>query len=347
MQIPHNPQRHQSRQHSNRQKQQHQNRGLRHLRSLHLPILRPSPRRIRYLSLLSSTAGSPYWMAPEVIQMQAPTTKSDIWSVGCLTLELLTGKPPYFNLTGMSALYHICEDAEIPIDDPQHVLTPECLKFIRECFQKNPNRRLSSAELLKLPWFAPQKNQQKNQIVIDWAASPGHSRANSRSSVASSGTAGKIEFSMRGMPRSSSLSKESEGILDEMDFGDMEEDFSSTTKAMGLTPPAMTMQLRRSKSRTSTRREGADAIENVSESKIVMSMAIVEELTKQEKDKNAENAVGVLEELLACCAKPENAKVIVKENGLYPLLTLIRQNLQNEKVCLLGMKVVLWRERKS
>lgn len=273
--------------------------------------------------------------------MQAPTTKSDIWSVGCLTLELLTGKPPYFNLTGMSALYHICEDAEIPIDDPQHVLSSDCLYFIRECFQKDPNRRKSSAELLKMSWFAPQKNQRKDKIETDWVAGPGHSRANSQSGVASSGTAGKIEFTMRGVPRSSSLSKESEGILDGLDLGDIEEDFSSTTKAMGLTPPSMTMQLRRSKSRTSSRREGLEAIENVSVSKIVMSLAIVEELTKQEKDKNAENAVGVLEELLVCCAKKENAKVIVKENGLYPLLTLIRQNLQNEKVCLLGMRVVL------
>ena len=291
-------------------------------------------------------------MAPEVIQMQAPTTKSDIWSVGCLTLELLTGKPPYFNLTGMSALYHICEDPEIPIDDPQHVLTPDCLHFIRECFQKNPNRRKSGAQLLALPWFAAQQSQRKNRIFVDFTASPARSRADSRSSAASSGTAGIIEISGRGIPRSSSLSKESEGILDGLDFGDMEEDFSATAtmKAMGLSPPSMTLQLRGSKvksasrtaSRTSWRREGADTMENVSESRIVMSLAIVEELTKREKERNAETAVGVLEELLDCCTKPENAKVIVKENGLYPLLTLIRQNLQNEKVCLLGMKVAFY-----
>ena len=76
---------------------------------------------------LTSDFGSPYWMAPEVIEMrQPPTPKSDIWSVGCLTLEIFTGRPPYFNLTPMSALYHICSDAAIPIEDPNHTITQAC-----------------------------------------------------------------------------------------------------------------------------------------------------------------------------------------------------------------------------
>lgn len=274
-------------------------------------------------------------MAPEVIQMQQPPTpKSDIWSVGCLTLELLTGKPPYFNLTGMSALYHICEDAEIPIDDPQHVLTPDCLRFIRECFQKDPARRKSSAQLLAMPWFAAQQGLQKSRIVLE-SATERRSRGDSRSSGVSSNASVKFEVGGHEIGRSSSLSKESEGILDGLDFSDMEEDFSATVKALEKT---QTMAGR------SPRRFGGgeERIENVIESKIVMSMGIVDEITKKEEKIRAESVKSVesvLETLLECCKNPKNSIVIVKENGLFPLLTLIRMNLQNEKICLLGMKV--------
>ena len=60
-------------------------------------------------SLTQSVVGTPYWMAPEVIEMTSVTAAADIWSVGCLTIELLTGQPPYFDLQPMSALFRIVQ----------------------------------------------------------------------------------------------------------------------------------------------------------------------------------------------------------------------------------------------
>ena len=40
----------------------------------------------------------PNWAAPEVIELRPVSTKSDIWSLGCTVVELLTGKPPYGDL---------------------------------------------------------------------------------------------------------------------------------------------------------------------------------------------------------------------------------------------------------
>lgn len=41
--------------------------------------------------------------------MTQVTPASDIWSVGCLIIELLTGYPPYFDLQPMSALFRIVQ----------------------------------------------------------------------------------------------------------------------------------------------------------------------------------------------------------------------------------------------
>ena len=47
-------------------------------------------------------AGSPYWLAPEqVAESGGGTQKSDIWSLGCTVIEMLTGAPPWSPLSAM------------------------------------------------------------------------------------------------------------------------------------------------------------------------------------------------------------------------------------------------------
>ncbi|KAL0083438.1 kinase-like domain-containing protein [Phycomyces blakesleeanus] len=97
-------------------------------------------------------AGTPYWMAPEIIELEGASTKSDIWSLGCTIVELLTGKPPYANLISMSALYHIVEDDHPPLPT---TLSKPLKDFLLACFQKNPSNRPTAKELLQHPWMIP------------------------------------------------------------------------------------------------------------------------------------------------------------------------------------------------
>lgn len=114
-------------------------------------------------------------------------------------IELLTGDPPYFDLAPMPALFRIVQDDHPPLPDGisavRPVLLTPCLvirplligtlllplpymhtcahlphtqalrDFLLQCFQKEPQLRISAAKLLKHPWIAksPKKVEPKPQ----------------------------------------------------------------------------------------------------------------------------------------------------------------------------------------
>ncbi|KAF3603149.1 hypothetical protein F2Q69_00038525 [Brassica cretica] len=98
----------------------------------------------------NSVVGSPYWMAPEVIELIGVCAASDIWSVGCTVIELLTCVPPYFDMQPSAALYRIVQDDSPPIPDS---LSPDITDFLRQCFKKDSRHRPDAKTLLSHPWI--------------------------------------------------------------------------------------------------------------------------------------------------------------------------------------------------
>ncbi|XP_071682892.1 MAP3K epsilon protein kinase 1 isoform X4 [Lolium perenne] len=103
-----------------------------------------------------SVVGTPYWMAPEVIEMSGVCAASDIWSVGCTVIELLTCSPPYYELQPMPALFRIVQDVHPPIPDG---FSPESTDFLRQCFQKDAIQRPDAKTLLMHQWLQNSKRQ--------------------------------------------------------------------------------------------------------------------------------------------------------------------------------------------
>lgn len=100
--------------------------------------------------LTKSLKGSPYWMAPEVVQRQGHSFSADIWSLGCLVIEMVTGKPPWSNYSkdAKEVLNLISTPGNLPVI-PE--CSPEMRQFILVCLQREPERRPSINELLLNP----------------------------------------------------------------------------------------------------------------------------------------------------------------------------------------------------
>ena len=103
----------------------------------------------------SGALGSPYWMAPEIITMEGSKPASDIWSLGCTIIELMTGEPPFYAMPPMSAMYHIAESETLP-PFPEKI-SPELVKFLTVCFERDPEKRPSAEQLLQHDWITASK----------------------------------------------------------------------------------------------------------------------------------------------------------------------------------------------
>jgi hypothetical protein len=87
-------------------------------------------------------------------------------SVGCLIIELLTGKPPYFDLPAVAAIFRIVSDDYPPLPEG---ISQALRDFLFNCFQKEPVMRSSAAKLLDHPWLhnsATNSNLEKQSSML-------------------------------------------------------------------------------------------------------------------------------------------------------------------------------------
>ena len=100
----------------------------------------------------ASLQGSVFWMAPEVVKQTTYTKKADIWSVGCLIVEMFTGKHPFPDFSQMQAIFKI--GTHITPQIPEWC-TLEAKDFLVKTFEIDYDKRPDAIELLSDSFLNP------------------------------------------------------------------------------------------------------------------------------------------------------------------------------------------------
>uniref|UniRef100_A0A674H0E1 Serine/threonine-protein kinase 3 n=1 Tax=Taeniopygia guttata TaxID=59729 RepID=A0A674H0E1_TAEGU len=111
----------------------------------------------------NTVIGTPFWMAPEVIQEIGYNCVADIWSLGITSIEMAEGKPPYADIHPMRAIFMIPTNPPPTFRKPE-LWSDEFTDFVKKCLVKNPEQRATATQLLQHTFI---KNAKPVSILRD------------------------------------------------------------------------------------------------------------------------------------------------------------------------------------
>ncbi len=99
------------------------------------------------LTQVGECVGTPFYMAPEQVQEQGVDARSDIYSIGIIAYEMLTGHPPFESNEWFELASQIMRDPMPNI--PRKVRAPQWFKdFVMTAAAKHPDDRFQNTECM-------------------------------------------------------------------------------------------------------------------------------------------------------------------------------------------------------
>jgi serine/threonine protein kinase len=102
---------------------------------------------------LTLVLGSPFYMAPELIKREAYTSKVDVWSLGVITYQLLSGKTP-FEGKSLRLIDRNILTKEVTFGGQDWSdISQQAKDFIACCLDRDKLTRPTVKQLFEHPWI--------------------------------------------------------------------------------------------------------------------------------------------------------------------------------------------------
>ncbi|GFY82249.1 protein kinase superfamily protein [Actinidia rufa] len=111
-------------------------------------------RSLQPRGLAETLCGSPLYMAPEIMQLQKYDAKADLWSVGAILFQLVTGRTPFTGSNQIQLLQNIMKSTELQFPPEKKNLNPDCIDLCRKLLRRNPVERLTFEEFFNHPFLS-------------------------------------------------------------------------------------------------------------------------------------------------------------------------------------------------
>ncbi|KAJ9169155.1 hypothetical protein P3X46_020617 [Hevea brasiliensis] len=111
-------------------------------------------------------AGTPVYMAPEVVRGEHQGFPADVWALGCTVVEMATGRAPWTNISDpVSALYQIGFSGDVP--EIPGFMSKQAKDFLSKCLKRDPTERWSTSELLEHDFITEEPSSVLKDTDVD------------------------------------------------------------------------------------------------------------------------------------------------------------------------------------
>jgi aurora kinase len=109
----------------------------------------------------TTMCGTPIYLAPELVNNYGHDHRVDIWCIGVLMFELLTGQPPWIGEDVQTLKYNI---SQMKIRWPKN-MDPDAVDLLKKTLRYNPEERISLRNMLMHPFFTKYYPDAVNSLI--------------------------------------------------------------------------------------------------------------------------------------------------------------------------------------
>jgi serine/threonine protein kinase len=108
------------------------------------------PTRTLDTSAAGGVVGTVKYMSPEQARGQTIDARTDIWGVGALLYELVTGRPPFDGQTSSDVVANVLHTEPLPLERFANGSPPELQRIVGKCLRKDAGHRYQTMRDLAL-----------------------------------------------------------------------------------------------------------------------------------------------------------------------------------------------------